>query len=95
MNFENILSAINKNVVKLSTAATYEEYREVCEESFYTCIYWICVTKRALGFAFYLSDNSLEDIAELKCLLEELQQIKQRLQRICEERNIKIKIERC
>lgn len=95
MNFENTISAIRKNVVKLSTASTYDEYQEVCEESAYTCIYWICITKRALGYAIYISDRCDEDIFELKGLLEELQQIKQRLKQICAERNIKIKIERC
>lgn len=95
MNFENTISAIRKNIAKLYTASTYEEYQEVCEESVYTCIYWICVTKRALGYALYISDRCDNDIFELNSLLEELQQIKGRLQWICAERNIKIKIERC
>ena len=95
MNFENTISAIRKNIVKLSTASTYEEYQEVCEESVYTSIYWICITKRALGYALYISDRCDEDIFELKGLLEELQQVKQQLQLICAERKIKIKIERC
>lgn len=95
MNFDNIISAIRKNIVKLSTAATYEEYQEVCEESAYTCIYWICITKRALGYAIYISDRCDEDIIELKGLLDELQQIKQKLQLICAKRNIKIKFESC
>lgn len=95
MNFENTISAIRKNIAKLSTASIYEEYQEVCEESIYTCVYWICVTKRALGYAIYISDRCDEDIIELNDLLEELQQIKGRLQWICEEHNVKIKIERC